>query len=236
MVKLQKKRKVLLTGATGSLGAALAKKFIKDKFELVTTSLSPNSESDVHFICDLADPIQLTLLCQEIQKLRIDIVINNAGINVVQPFQEVSRLEIEQSLQINLVAPMLLTQAALPNMLANSWGRVVNVGSILGQISRPGRSNYSTSKAGLAGFTRALSAEFAGRGITSNYVAPGYLESKLTRKNLNQVEIQKILERIPLNRLGSTDEVADLIKFLCSEDASFISGQVMTIDGGQVGT
>jgi len=229
-------KKVLITGATGSLGTALTRKFMTDKYELITTSRTPRGDSNRHIICDLEDPTQLANLCSEIRNIGIDIVINNAGINLVKPFDEIDLGALEKTLQINLIAPVLLTQAAIPNMLINNWGRVINVGSILGQISRAGRSTYSISKAGLVGFTKAISAEYAELGITSNCVAPGYLDSELTRKNLSQEEIRIVISAIPARRLGNPDDIGSLVAFLASEDSGFITGQVITSDGGQVST
>jgi 3-oxoacyl-[acyl-carrier protein] reductase len=233
---MTKKRKVLITGATGSLGEALARKFSTENFDLITTSRTPHSAPNRHIICDLEDPTQLANLCAEIRSIGIDVIINNAGINLVKPFDEIDLGELEKTLQINLIAPVLLTQAAIPNMLVNNWGRVINVGSILGQISRAGRSTYSISKAGLVGFTKAISAEYAERGITSNCVAPGYLDSELTRKNLSQEEIKIVISAIPVRRLGNPDDIGSLVAFLASEDSGFITGQVITSDGGQVST
>ncbi|CAN2230905.1 SDR family NAD(P)-dependent oxidoreductase [Candidatus Planktophila dulcis] len=231
---MTKKRKVLITGATGSLGEALARKFSTENYDLITTSRTPRSEPNRHIICDLEEPIQLANLCADIRSIGIDVIINNAGINLVKPFDEIDLGALEKTLQINLIAPVLLTQAAIPNMLANNWGRVINVGSILGQISRAGRSTYSISKAGLVGFTKAISAEYAEHGITSNCVAPGYLDSELTRKNLSQEEIEIVIDDIPAKRLGKTEEISCLVAFLASEDSGFITGQVLTADGGQV--
>lgn len=233
---MKTKRKVLITGATGSLGKSLTNKFSADDYEVITTSRHARSGSELHFKCDLSDSEELTKFCQEIEGIGIDIIVNNAGINVVKPFLEISRSEIEKSLQINLISPFLLTQAVIPNMITKGWGRIVNIGSILGQISRPGRSNYSSSKSGLAGFTRSIASEFAQAGITCNYVAPGYLDTPLTRNNLSLLEQREIQQRIPINRFGSTDEVSNLVQFLASDEASFITGQTFTIDGGQLAT
>jgi len=233
---MRTKRKVLVTGATGSLGKAIAQKFNTENYELITTSRTARIESDRHIICDLEDPIQVENLCDEVRSLGIDVIINNAGINVVKPFDQMDLGTLEKTLLINLIAPVLMTQAAVPNMLANNWGRVINIGSILGQISRAGRSTYSISKAGLVGFTKAVSAEYAERGITSNCVAPGYLDSELTRKNLSKKEIELVIDAIPAKRLGKTEDISSLVAFLASEDSGFITGQVLTADGGQVAT
>lgn len=227
-------RKALVTGATGSLGKAIVEEFRSQNYEVITTSRKIRSDSNAHITCDLTNPSELMNLCEEIKRLSIDIIVNNAGINVIKPFSELSNFELNETLTVNLLAPVYLTQALLPHMISEGWGRVINVGSILGQISRPGRTSYSISKAGLAGFTRAISAEYAQYGITSNCVAPGYLDSELTRKNLKTQEIKDVTSGIPAGRLGTPEEISSLIAFLASENSSFVTGQTITADGGQI--
>lgn len=227
-------KRVLITGATGTLGSAIVQEFLQRDCEVVTTSRTAISGTNQHFICDLEDPMQVAGLCKEVRELSIDIIVNNAGINLVKPFTDIDLGVLEKTLRINLMAPVLLTQAVIPNMVFKNWGRVINIGSILGQISREGRSTYSISKAGLIGFTKAISAEYADCGITSNCVAPGYLDSELTRKNLSKEEIEIVVDAIPAKRLGKPEEIGSLVGFLASEDSGFITGQVLTCDGGQV--
>ncbi len=117
-------------------------------------------------------------------------------------------------------------------MAENQWGRVINIGSILGEISREHRSIYSITKSGLIGMTKALSAEFAKSGVLVNCVAPGYLDTDLTRKNLGIVAMQELASKIPVGHLGNPKDIAQIVSFLASDASSFISGQVFTVDGG----
>jgi 3-oxoacyl-[acyl-carrier protein] reductase len=120
-------------------------------------------------------------------------------------------------------------------MIQNKWGRIINIGSILGEISREFRSIYSITKSGLVGMTRAHSAEFAKFGVLVNCVAPGYLDTDLTRKNLGPLGMQEISKQIPVGHLGSPRDIAEIVSYLASESSSFITGQVFTVDGGYLG-
>jgi 3-oxoacyl-[acyl-carrier protein] reductase len=170
--------------------------------------------------------------CSEISELEIDVLVNNAGVNNPIPLSNIEFPDIDWAFNINVIAPLNITKTVVPHMIDNNWGRVINIGSILGEISREFRSIYSITKSGLVGMTRAHSAEFAKFGVLVNCVAPGYLDTDLTRKNLGPLGMQEISKQIPVGHLGSPRDIAEIVSYLASESSSFITGQVFTVDGG----
>ncbi len=134
-------------------------------------------------------------------------------------------------LRINLDGAFLCSQAALPSMMRNRWGRIINIASVVGQAGSAGQANYAASKAGLIGLTKALAQEMASRGITVNAVAPGYIATDMTAVLSDEVR-QKILAAVPLGRMGKPEDIATAVKFLASEDAAYITGQVLAVNGG----
>jgi 3-oxoacyl-[acyl-carrier protein] reductase len=134
-------------------------------------------------------------------------------------------------LRINLNGAFLCVQQALPGMMKNRWGRIVNIASVVGQAGAAGQANYAASKAGLIGLTKALAQEMGSRGITVNAVAPGYIDTDMTKVLPDEVK-QKILAAVPLGRMGTVKDVAEAVKFLASEEAGYITGQVLAVNGG----
>jgi 3-oxoacyl-[acyl-carrier protein] reductase len=134
-------------------------------------------------------------------------------------------------LQINLFGAFSCIQAVLPGMMRNRWGRIINIASVVGQAGAAGQANYAASKAGLIGLTKSLAQEMGSRGITVNAVAPGYIETDMTKVLPEEVK-QKVLASVPLARMGKPDDVAAAVKFLASEDASYITGHVLAVNGG----
>jgi len=134
-------------------------------------------------------------------------------------------------LKVNLEGAFLCSQQVLPGMMRNRWGRIVNISSVVGQAGSVGQANYAASKAGLIGLTKALAQEMGSRGITVNAIAPGYVATDMT-KDLPEELKQKMLATIPLGRMGTPDDIADAVKFLVSDDASYITGHVLAVNGG----
>ena len=162
---------------------------------------------------------------------KLDILVNNAGITRDQLVMRMKRADWDDVLATNLTAPFLLIQAAISSMLKQRWGRIVNITSIFGQIGQVGQANYSSSKAGLIGLTMAVAREVGSRNITVNAVAPGFIETAMTEVLPAELK-ENILKNIPLGRPGSDMDVAQAVKFLVSEEAGYITGHVLNVNGG----
>ena len=162
---------------------------------------------------------------------KIDILVNNAGVARDQLVMRMKRADWDEVLNTNLTGPFLLTQAVIGSMLKERWGRIINITSIFGQIGQAGQANYASSKAGLIGLTMAVAREVASRNITVNAVAPGWIETAMT--SVLPAELKEtMLKNIPLGRAGSDLDVAHAVKFLASEEAGYITGEVLKVNGG----
>lgn len=164
---------------------------------------------------------------------RVDILVNNAGITKDKPMAMMSEEDWDMVLDINLKGAFLCTKFAAKQMIKQKYGRIINMASVAGRYGNQGQANYSASKAGLIGLTKTTAKEFASRGITCNAVAPGMIQSKMTDVLPEEVK-KKYLENIPLGRFGTPEDVAGVIAFLASDDASYVTAQVIDIDGGLV--
>ena len=162
---------------------------------------------------------------------RIDVLVNNAGVVRDQLLMRMKPAEWDTVLATNLTAAFTCTQAVLRPMLKQRWGRVISIGSVVGQSGNPGQANYAASKAGLVGFSKALACEVAARGVTVNVVAPGFIETDMTAQ-LGAAARDALTERIPAGRLGRPADVAAAVCFLASDEASYITGQVVGVNGG----
>ncbi|MEN6315220.1 MAG: 3-oxoacyl-[acyl-carrier-protein] reductase [Clostridiaceae bacterium] len=164
---------------------------------------------------------------------RVDILVNNAGITKDKPMAMMSEEDWDMVLDINLKGAFLCTKFAAKQMIRQKYGRIINMASVAGRYGNQGQANYSASKAGLIGLTKSTAKEFASRGITCNAVAPGIIQSKMTEVLPEEVR-KKYLENIPLGRYGTPEDVAGVVAFLASDDASYVTAQVIDIDGGLV--
>ena len=164
---------------------------------------------------------------------KIDILVNNAGITRDQLVMRMKRADWDSVLNTNLTSAYLCTQQAISSMLKQRWGRIINITSIFGQMGQAGQANYAASKAGLIGLTMALAREVGSRNITSNAVAPGFIETAMT-STLPEEFKQNALKMIPLGRLGASDDVANCVAFLASEEAGYITGHVLNVNGGML--
>jgi len=162
----------------------------------------------------------------------IDILINNAGINILGDIETISEQELDDTLQVNLCAPLLIIKKVVPQMIKRKSGKIINISSIWGQVTKPKRLAYSITKSGVNAMTRSLAVELAPHNILVNAVAPGYINTELTQKNNSSAEIEKIKQTVPLKRLGETGEIAEAVFFLASERNSYITGQTIVVDGG----
>jgi len=162
---------------------------------------------------------------------RIDILVNNAGIARDQLLLRMSDEDWEAVLNVNLKSVFLCTRAVLRPMVKQRWGRIISISSIVGIVGNPGQANYASSKAGIIGFTKTIAREVGSRGITVNAIAPGFIVSKMTDQ-LSEAQKGEMLKRIPLGFLGTPRDVAEAVAFLASEEARYITGQVLGVDGG----
>ncbi len=185
------------------------------------------------FACDVTQSDRVGEVVDEVIKLwgKLDILVNNAGITRDNVIVRMKDDQWDAVLNINLRGTFLFTRAAARPMMKARRGRIINVASVSGLMGNPGQANYSASKAGVIGLTRTVACELASRNVTVNAVAPGFIATEMTAK-LGEEILQKVREEIPLGRLGDPQDVADAVLFLASDAASFITGHILTIDGG----
>ena len=228
-------RVALVTGGTRGIGAAIAKELYKLGATIIITGTNPDyvSLDDYQYICsDFSNKNSLNDLVRKIQKKQIDILINNAGINKIGPISDLSISDFEKVQQVNVVAPFALSQKVLIGMRERKWGRIINISSIWGKISKAYRAPYSASKFAIDGLTVAISAEVAEDGVLVNSVAPGFIDTELTRSVLGVDGMNELALQVPVKRVGTVEEVAKFVGWLSSSDNTYISGQNIAIDGG----
>jgi 3-oxoacyl-[acyl-carrier protein] reductase len=230
-------KKIFITGASRGIGREIAKEFRSRGGYVIGTRTSDSVSTDdgycnQWFSADFANMDEIINCAEFLKKSSIDILINNAGINKNASFIDIKIEDFNEIQKVNLTAPFLLCQAAIPAMKRKKWGRIINISSIWGKISMTHRAAYSASKFAIDGMTLALSAEFAADGIMANSIAPGFINTELTRKMLNKAEIANLIAKVPIQRLGETSEIAKFVLWLSSEENTFISGQNIAIDGG----
>jgi 3-oxoacyl-[acyl-carrier protein] reductase len=182
---------------------------------------------------DLASPESIKSAFAQASKEfgRIDILVNNAAVTKDGLALRMKKEDWDVVIQTNLTGAFLAIQQVLPGMMKERWGRIINIASVVGEAGNPGQSNYVASKAGLIGLTKSIAQEMASRNITANAVAPGFIATDMTAVLPDQVK-EVMLSRIPLKRFGAADDVAAAVKFLASEEASYITGQVLDVNGG----
>jgi NAD(P)-dependent dehydrogenase (short-subunit alcohol dehydrogenase family) len=227
--------RAVVTGGTRGIGFAITERLLKDGLDVITTGTKKDAKYPVgasYYPVDFLSDDSVITFVEFLKQQQVDILINNAGINKIGEFESINMKDFDRILQVNLRAPFQLCQAVIPNMKANNWGRIVNLTSIFGNVSKEYRALYSSSKFGLDGMTAALSAEVSEFGILANSVGPGFIDTDLTRNVLSDKGIAKIQKSIPMKRLGRVDEIASLVSWLVSEENTYISGQNLMIDGG----
>jgi 3-oxoacyl-[acyl-carrier protein] reductase len=229
------KKTVLVTGATRGIGQATATKFKQEGWHVIGTGIQAREKPDYldqYIQCDLSNRLHIEMLLVNLRGEGVSTVVNNAGINIINNFLDVKPEDFEKVNSVNLFAPFRISQGLLPHMVEQGWGRIVNISSVWGKISKQGRASYSASKFGLDGLTIAMANEFASQGILCNCVAPGFIDTEMTWNNLGVEGVAKMLENVPIKRLAKVNEVADLVYMLGSEHNTYMSGQNIAIDGG----
>ncbi len=238
-------RVALITGASQGIGQAIAVRLAaagasvalaarnQDKLNEVVQQITSAGGKASAFQLDVADEEQIKSVFKAViaQLGKIDILVNNAGITRDQLVMRMKRADWDAVLGTNLTSAYLCTQQVISPMLKQRWGRIINVTSIFGQIGQAGQANYASSKAGLIGLTKAIARELGSRNITCNAVAPGFIETNMTAV-LGDDFKQNALKNIPLGRIGTPDDVAGAVAFLASDEASYITGHVLDVNGG----
>lgn len=220
-MKLKEKRKVLLTGGSRGIGKAILKNLEKDYFVIAPQRKELN----------LLNKTSIDNFISKYKKQNFDILINNAGINNPQWVDELDQNNINETIEVNLIAPILLVRSFIHSMKKNKWGRIINISSIFGEVARAKQTLYCTTKYGLNGLTKSLALELAPYNILVNSVCPGFTNTDLIKRNSSQ-KIKNIIKDIPLGRFAEPKEIARLVRFLISEENTYMTGATILIDGG----
>ena len=245
---MAKQRIAVVTGGMGGLGETISTKMADAGYRVVVTYSPSNTKykswleemkgrgySFSAFPIDVVDYDSCARQCSIIQAEvgAIDILVNNAGITRDMTFKKMTKNDCDAVMRTNLDSCFNMTKQVMDGMVDRGWGRVINVSSVNGQKGAFGQTNYSAAKAGIHGFTKALALEVARKGVTINTISPGYIGTKMVTAIPKEILDTKILPQIPVSRLGKPDEVAGLIIYLCSEEAAFVTGANISINGGQ---
>ncbi|MDA8942110.1 SDR family oxidoreductase [bacterium] len=229
------KYRAVVTGATRGIGYAIAERLLKDGLEVIVTGTKKNGKHPAgssYYQVDFLDEDSTNKFINFLKKQQINILVNNAGINKISEFSSIDIDDFDRILRINLRAPFQICQAVIPYMEKIKWGRIVNLTSVFGNISKEYRAAYSSSKFGLDGMTLALAAEVSEKGILANSVGPGIIDTDMTRDVLGDSGIAKLKGQIPMKRLGQASEIASLVSWLVSNENTYMTGQNLMIDGG----
>jgi NAD(P)-dependent dehydrogenase (short-subunit alcohol dehydrogenase family) len=235
------KRVMLITGASGGMGTAISNWFNEFDYQLVLHYFDhqpslPTSENVTHLNADLRDPAAIQEMVKEIVSRygRLDVVINNAGISRSAMSWKTSLDAWNETMAVNLNAPFVIAASTIPKMREHSFGRIINITSVVAQSGAVGTAAYAASKAGLIGLTKTISKEVALSGITVNALALGYFNTGMITDVPEEIQ-KTIVQSIPMNRLGTTDTVCKTIEWLISEEAGYVTGQVINLNGGMQG-
>lgn len=237
-------KKALVTGASGGIGAAIARALHGQGAEVALSGtrvealegLAKELGERAHITpCNLSDLEAVDALPKQANEAMggLDILINNAGITRDNIFMRMKDEEWEEVLKVNLTAGFRLSRAVLRGMMKNRWGRIIGITSVVGVMGNPGQGNYAASKAGMIGMSKSLAQEVASRNITVNCVAPGFIKTAMTDA-LDDKQQEAISGRIPAGRLGTADEIAAACLYLSSEEAAYVTGQTIHVNGGMV--
>ena len=236
-----KDKKILITGASGGIGHALVKKFVSLNANVLATGTKiekldslKNEFPNINILkFDISDHSKIEEFVENVhsQLVGLDVLINNAGINKDNLSIRMKEDEWKKVIDINLGSTFLLCRSAIKKMLKNKYGRIVNITSIVGHTGNLGQANYAASKAGIIGMTKSLAIEYAKKNITLNCVSPGFIKTNMTENILENVKAM-LTSRIPMSKLGSGEDVANSVAFLSSDEASYITGETIHVNGG----
>jgi 3-oxoacyl-[acyl-carrier protein] reductase len=235
-------KSALVTGATGGIGGAIARALhgqgasvaISGTRREALSALAAELKDRVHVLpCDLADRNEVEALVPSCEQAmgQLDILVANAGVNRDNLLVQLRDQDWDEVVAVNLTASFRLVRAAVRTMMRRRFGRIIAVSSVVAVTGNPGQSNYTASKAGIIGFVKSVAAEYAKRGVTANAIAPGFIATPMTDR-LNDKQREAILARVPAGRLGTGAEVAAAAVFLASDEAAYVTGQTMHVNGG----
>lgn len=220
---MSQSKTVFLTGGARGIGAAISQELRADGYRIIAPSRDE---------LDLSSGESVQAYLAALPDMTIDVLINNAGVNHPQLIEEISSENWMQTMQVNLASALRLIQFFAPEMAARGYGRVLNTSSILGSVTKEGRAAYSMTKAAMDALTRSAAVEFGPKGVIVNSLAPGYVDTELTRQNNSPEAIEAIVTSIPLRRMARAEELAKIAVFLVSEKNTYITGQTIVADGG----
>jgi len=235
-------KNVLITGATGGIGSAILDIFYKNGFNIIASGTNEDklkklqdkySERVSAIKCDLSDENQINHLVSQAQAScdSIDILINNAGITKDNVFLRMQKDQWDDVINVNLNSNFLLTKLVIKGMIKKRWGRIVNITSVVAKMGNAGQANYVASKSAIEGFSRSLAQEVASRNITINCVAPGFVDTDIL-STIEPEKLKDMTKNIPVGRIGTPEDVSNAVFFLSSEESSYITGQVIHVNGG----
>ena len=235
-------KKALITGASGGIGKEIAKVLIEHNAEVCISgrnheelnALKKSLGKKCHVVtCDLSKKDEIIELIKKADEFMgyIDILVNNAGITKDNIFLRMSENEWEDVLNVNLNSTFNILKLITKGMVKRKYGRIINISSVSGLMGNPGQVNYASSKSGLNGFTKSLAKEVGSRNITVNSVAPGFIDTDMTSFLDSQARLD-VIKNIPLGRFGHVDDISKVVMFLASDNASYITGQIISVDGG----
>ena len=241
-------RTVLVTGGMGGLGEAICIKMADQGYRVIVTHSSRNAKANEWIAAmkvrgydfhpaevDVADYDSCARMVQQVEKEvgHVDVLVNNAGITRDITFKKMTKADWDDVIRTNLDSVFNMTKQVMDGMVERGWGRIINVSSVNGQKGAFGQTNYSAAKAGMHGFTKALALEVAKKGVTVNTISPGYIGTRMVTAIPEDILKEKIIPQIPVGRLGKPDEIAGLIIYLASDEAAFVTGANIAINGGQ---
>ena len=237
-------KKILITGASGGIGSSIADKFLSNKYEMILTSSSSTTLTKLkqkygnnhhYYVLDFKNPDENNIILKKIsdEHQDLNIIVNNAGITDDSLLLRMKTNQWNNVIQANLSSNFTIIKALLPNMIKNKSGNIIGVSSVVATSGNPGQSNYVAAKSGMIGFYKSIALEVASRNINVNIVSPGFIMSPMTDK-LNDNQKNLILEKIPMKRFGESNEIADLVYFLSSDQSKYITGQNIHINGGML--
>ncbi len=213
---------VFITGGTGGIGKTICDE-LKNKYKI----LAPNRKE-----LDLANQLSIKHFIEHYRNTPIDVIINNAGVNYPSPLEDINDVQLREMIEINEITPLVLIRGLISHMKEKKWGRIINISSVAGFIGRNQRDVYTMTKHALNGLTRSLALQLGPHNILVNSVCPGFIDTELTRRNVSVETKKELIKGIPLGRFADPNEIAQVVAFLVSKENTYITGQLIVVDGG----